>query len=277
MQLTESIDLERYMGHWYVIANMPAFLEKRCTGSIEHYDLREDGNVDITFTCYKDKVDGKKQVFTATGFVLDDTKNTQWAVQFFWPIKFSFLVLEHDQENYQWTTIGHPSKDYVWIMSRNRFMDEAILEKRIEYIQSQGYNVSKLNMVTQPMPEQVEKTMLSTLEWKNRVLVISGTNTNKVQQQHRMLSRNLKEKDERKVKILLPENLHSNDSRRLKSDSPEFELFLFGLDGELKFRSTKLVSLDEVFAQIDTMPMRQRELRKSHTNRKRGSRKSEMP
>jgi len=46
-----------------------------------------------------------------------------------------------------------------------------------------------------------------------------------------------------------------------KQKSDGFEVVLIGLDGSVKFRNTKTVSLSELFSIIDSMPMRQRELK----------------
>ena len=40
-----------------------------------------------------------------------------------------------------------------------------------------------------------------------------------------------------------------------------FEVVLIGLDGGIKLRQTKLVSLDKLFTLIDGMPMRRNELK----------------
>ena len=39
------VDLERFMGDWYVIANIPTFLERDAYNAVERYELDEDGNI----------------------------------------------------------------------------------------------------------------------------------------------------------------------------------------------------------------------------------------
>ena len=43
MKTVEFVDLERFMGDWYVIANIPTFIEKGATNAIESYKLMDDG------------------------------------------------------------------------------------------------------------------------------------------------------------------------------------------------------------------------------------------
>ena len=46
----DSVDLERFMGDWYVIANIPTFIEKNAYNAVESYRLAEDGTIETTFT-----------------------------------------------------------------------------------------------------------------------------------------------------------------------------------------------------------------------------------
>jgi apolipoprotein D and lipocalin family protein len=46
----KAVDLERFMGDWYVIANIPTFIEKNAHNAMESYRLAEDGTVATTFS-----------------------------------------------------------------------------------------------------------------------------------------------------------------------------------------------------------------------------------
>jgi apolipoprotein D and lipocalin family protein len=46
----DQVDLERFMGDWYVIANIPTFLEKGAHNAVENYALNDDGSIATTFT-----------------------------------------------------------------------------------------------------------------------------------------------------------------------------------------------------------------------------------
>ena len=40
-----AVDLERFMGDWYVIANIPTFIEKGADNAVESYELNPDGSI----------------------------------------------------------------------------------------------------------------------------------------------------------------------------------------------------------------------------------------
>ena len=39
MKTVDYVDIERFMGDWYVIANIPTFIEKGATNAIEYINL----------------------------------------------------------------------------------------------------------------------------------------------------------------------------------------------------------------------------------------------
>ena len=67
--LADDVDLERFMGDWYVIANIPTRLERDAYGAVESYRLEPDGTVATTFTFRKGGFDGERKQYTPRGFV----------------------------------------------------------------------------------------------------------------------------------------------------------------------------------------------------------------
>ena len=49
MKTVDYVDLKKYMGDWYVIANIPTFIEKTLRMLIESYHLSDDGVIETTF------------------------------------------------------------------------------------------------------------------------------------------------------------------------------------------------------------------------------------
>jgi apolipoprotein D and lipocalin family protein len=143
------VDLPRYMGDWYVIANIPYFAEKDCFDSIESYALRSDGNIDNWFTCRKKSVEAPlERKATALATVKDKDSNAVWRVRFFKVISVKYLVLDLDP-NYQWVAVWHPSRRYGWIMSRAKTLPEATYQGIVRRLAGQGYDVAKFQKVPQ--------------------------------------------------------------------------------------------------------------------------------
>lgn len=148
LQPIPKLDLDRFMGDWYVIANIPTFAEKGAVNGIESYRLRKDGDVDITYTFRQDSVQGKMKQFTARGFVVNKETNSEWKVQFFWPIRFPYYVIELDS-HYTFTVIGVPNRKYVWLMSRIPNPPDHIVNDYLERLKTHGYNPQQVQKVPQ--------------------------------------------------------------------------------------------------------------------------------
>jgi apolipoprotein D and lipocalin family protein len=147
METVPYVDLKRFMGDWYVVANIPTFVEKDAYNPLEHYDLNPDGTISTTFTFNKGGVDGPLKTYHPKGFVLDKETNAHWGMQFIWPIKADFRIIYLD-DDYQTTVIGRAKRDYVWIMSRTPELSDAEFQKLKTFVESVGYDVSKLQRPT---------------------------------------------------------------------------------------------------------------------------------
>ncbi len=148
MKTVEYVDIERYMGDWYVIANIPTFIEKRATNAIESYRLNDEGIIETTFSFYEDSPDGEKKIYKPTGYIHNKETNAEWRMQFVWPFKMPFLIITLD-EDYEYTVIGYPSRRYVWIMARKPQMSDEVYRTIIGDLEEIGYDISKIKKVPQ--------------------------------------------------------------------------------------------------------------------------------
>ncbi len=153
MKTVDYVDLERFMGDWYVIANIPTFLEKGAHNAVENYELDDDGTIATTFTFRADSFDGERKKYTPTGFVKNTETNALWGMRFIWPIKADYRIVYLDDE-YTQTIIGRQKRDYVWIMARTPSIPDADYERLVDFAVSLGYERSAIEKVPQRWPEQ---------------------------------------------------------------------------------------------------------------------------
>ena len=111
------VDLQRFMGPWYVIANIPTFIEKGAHNAVESYRLDADGTIATIFTFRAGGFDGEEKRYTPRGFVVDRSTNAVWGMQFLWPIKADYRIT-YLADDYSVTVISRIQRDYVWIMAR---------------------------------------------------------------------------------------------------------------------------------------------------------------
>lgn len=141
------VNLERFMGDWYVIANIPTVLERGAHNAVESYRLNPDGTVATTFTFRDGSFDGERKQYHPRGFVRDET-NAIWGMQFVWPVKADYRIVYLD-EDYSVTVIGRNRRDYVWIMARQPRISEQRYAAIVEKIGAMGYDLSELQKVPQ--------------------------------------------------------------------------------------------------------------------------------
>ncbi len=148
MKTVNHVDIERFMGPWYVIANIPTFLEKGAHNAVETYSLNGDGTIATNFTFKKDGFDGKAKEYNPKAFVLDHESNARWGMRFVWPIKADYRIVYLDAD-YTQTIIGRQDRDYVWIMSRTPTISDLDYDRLVSMVGSLGYDTSKLLRVPQ--------------------------------------------------------------------------------------------------------------------------------
>jgi apolipoprotein D and lipocalin family protein len=146
------VDLDRFMGDWYVIANIPTSLERGAHNAVESYRLDADGTIATTFTFRDGAFDAEVKRYCPRGFVRDDPSKAVWHMQFIWPIKADYRIV-HVSPDYQSTIIGREKRDYVWIMARSSQIGEAELQALTDRVAREGYDITRLERVPQQWPE----------------------------------------------------------------------------------------------------------------------------
>ena len=136
------------MGSWYVIANIPTFIEKNAYNAVETYSLNEDGTVATTFRFREGSINGEEKTYHPTGYVLDNKSNAVWGMQFVWPIKADYRIA-YLSDDYGRTIIGRTKRDYVWLMAREPVLPEAQYQAALQVITQAGYDTGKLQLVPQ--------------------------------------------------------------------------------------------------------------------------------
>jgi apolipoprotein D and lipocalin family protein len=148
------VDLPRYMGDWRVIANIPYYPERGCVDSVESYSLNKDGTIHNWFTYRKKSFDAPRSRIDAHAYVTDQKSNAVWRVHFLSGlIRADYVVIDLDP-HYQWTVVGHPSRNYGWIMARKKTLPDSTYRAIIRRLAAQGYDTSRFQKVPQIPPAQ---------------------------------------------------------------------------------------------------------------------------
>lgn len=146
------VDLPRFMGDWYVIADIPARPERNAYNEVESYAPRPDGRVQTTLRFREGGFDGEIKTMHPVGTVLPQTGNARWNMQFIWPFQAEYVIAYLDPD-YRSTIIGRSKRDYVWIMARTPQLTAAQYDNLVSEVRKLGYDTSLLRKVPQQWPE----------------------------------------------------------------------------------------------------------------------------
>lgn len=145
------VDLKRYIGVWYEIARMPNRFQKQCVrNTTATYSLNDDGTIKVINRCIKD--DGSEDKVTGKARIVDKNSNAKLEVSFvsifgfhlFWG---DYWIIGLD-EDYQFAVVGTPSREYGWILCREKTMPENMFDEAKQILVKQGYNPDDFKMTT---------------------------------------------------------------------------------------------------------------------------------
>jgi apolipoprotein D and lipocalin family protein len=146
LTLTDAVELQKYAGKWYEIASYPMSFQKDCYCVTADYTLTDKGYVKVYNSCRKGSVNGKMKSITGKAFPVKGTNNVKLKVQFFWPFKADYWVI-NKAEDYSWAVVSGPSRKYLWILSRTPDMPKETWEYISVRLVKNGFDLTKLKMM----------------------------------------------------------------------------------------------------------------------------------
>jgi apolipoprotein D and lipocalin family protein len=153
LHVVGEVDLDRYLGRWYEIASFPQRFQRGCVATTATYSRRDDGRIRVENECRDGSFDGDLRRVEGVAWVTDpEDTNARLKVRFFWPFRGDYWIIELDPD-YRYAVVGHPSRNYLWILARTPTLDPAVYETLLRRIEAQGYDLGRLNRTPQtPAP-----------------------------------------------------------------------------------------------------------------------------
>jgi len=148
----EFVSLEKYVGVWYEIAKIPNSFQRSCKkNTTATYSIQKDGRIQVVNRCVED--DGEINQAEGVARVVDKLTNAKLEVSFvsflgwrpFWGA-YWIIGLE---DNYQWVVVGHPKREYGWILSRTKSISDETKLKIFSLLKKQGYNPNDFELTVQ--------------------------------------------------------------------------------------------------------------------------------
>lgn len=148
LQTVTYVDLNKYSGKWYEIASYPQRFQKGCHCTTAEYTFSAKGYVIVENRCNRNSVNGKLSYIKGKAFVENNSGNAKLKVQFFWPFKGKYWIIDLASD-YSYAVVSHPNKKYLWILSRTSKMDDTVYQQIISRLKSKGFDLSKIKKTEQ--------------------------------------------------------------------------------------------------------------------------------
>jgi apolipoprotein D and lipocalin family protein len=149
LQTVSHVDLARYLGEWYEIASFPQRFQRGCTATTATYSMRADGDIEVVNRCRKGSPTGPEDVAKGRARVVDRVSNAKLEVSFFRPFWGDYWIIDLAPD-YTYAVVGHPSRDYLWILSRTPAMQPSTYAAVVSRLDQVGYETGRLVTTVQP-------------------------------------------------------------------------------------------------------------------------------
>lgn len=148
LETVDSVDLQRYEGTWYEIASFPQRFQKGCHCTTATYTATEEDFVVVENRCRKDSINGEESYIKGKAYIVENTNNAKLEVEFFWPFKGDYWIIDLDKD-YQYAVVGHPNREYLWVLSRTPQMSDSLYSEITKRIADKGFDLSILQKTVQ--------------------------------------------------------------------------------------------------------------------------------
>ena len=140
LQTVQKVELNKYLGSWYEIARYEHFFERDCKNVTANYSMMDEKTIKVINKCTKIQTNEKKEA-TGRAYAIDES-NSKLKVSFFRPFYGDYWILMLD-ENYKYVVVGTPSREYLWILAREKTISEELRNEILQKLPTLGFDTSK--------------------------------------------------------------------------------------------------------------------------------------
>jgi len=141
------VDVARYVGQWYEIANYPNRFQGLCTGNTTaEYSLRDDGALRVVNRCSTASgVSAVEGIARRVGSASDKLEVSFLPAVLRWlPIGWGDYWVIGLAPDYRYAVVGEPSREYLWILSRTPTLSADDRRAIDALLRERGYDPAKL-------------------------------------------------------------------------------------------------------------------------------------
>jgi apolipoprotein D and lipocalin family protein len=151
-EMAGNVDINRFMGTWYVHGYTPTALDRNAYNATETYELDDEGRILTTYQFRKEDFDGTLKTYNPVGKVVNAETNAEWKMRFFTVISAPYLILYVDPD-YSETLVGHPNLEMAWLMSRSPDISKTRYAELVLKLEDRNFDLTDFVRVPQRWTE----------------------------------------------------------------------------------------------------------------------------
>jgi apolipoprotein D and lipocalin family protein len=152
LQPVIDLESERYLGKWYEIARLDHRFERNLSNVSAFYYRKEDNAIGVVNRGYNEK-SGKWEEIQGKAVFLDNESIGSLKVSFFGPFYGGYHIIALDRQAYRYAMVAGPSRSYLWILAREKELDQAVLADLVEMAARWGFDTKELIYVRHNRPD----------------------------------------------------------------------------------------------------------------------------
>lgn len=141
------VDLTRMQGKWFEVAKLPRTSQAGCSGTTATYELKSKTELLVVNECHEGNLQGPLKRVAARAIATDATVPAKLSLDFGFAYGDYWIV--EVGADYEYAVVGHPSRDYLWILSREKSLPKETLSGVLSRAQGRGFPVGILSYTEQ--------------------------------------------------------------------------------------------------------------------------------
>jgi apolipoprotein D and lipocalin family protein len=141
------VDLSRLEGKWFEIAKLPRPSQAGCVGTTAEYRRVSAQELLVVNECHEGALGGPLKRVAARAIASDAAEPAKLSLDFGFAYG-DYWILEVG-DSYDYAVIGHPSRDYLWILSRAPTLSPAKLDAALSHARARGFPTGALSYTPQ--------------------------------------------------------------------------------------------------------------------------------
>jgi len=151
LQAVDGFDAGRYLGKWYEIARLDHAFERGLGNVTAEYSKGSGDEIQVLNRGF-DIQEGQWREIRGVARFIGEKNIGSLQVSFFGPFWGGYHIIVLDRENYGYAMVTGPSRSYLWILSREKTLDDQVLTGLISRAKAWGFDTDRLIFVKQDMP-----------------------------------------------------------------------------------------------------------------------------